>query len=91
MNTGLLGSSMNMIRFGYNNFLNWDILLVLDSLSFTADGIHNLDNQCPVLPFDYAGQGLVDDAYVEGTYDENSFDFASWRLSCGSLYYKWFE
>ena len=53
-------------------------MLVLDSLGFIADdGIHTLDNQRPVLPFDYAGRGLADDACVEGTYDENDYGFAS--------------
>ena len=65
--------------------MNWDILLVLDSLGFIADGIHTLDNQRPVLPFDYVGQGLTDDNYVEGNYDENDYGFASWRLGCSSL------
>ena len=61
---GIVGFELNEIRFSYNNFINWDILLVLDSLGFIADGIHTLDNQRPVLPFDYAGRGLADDAYV---------------------------
>ena len=52
-------------------------MLVLDSLSFIADGIHTLDNQRLVLPFDYAGRGLADNEYVEGTYDENDYGFAS--------------
>ena len=50
---------------------------MLDSLGFIADGIHTLDNQRPVLPFDYAGRGLADDAYVEEAYDENGYGFAS--------------
>ena len=66
--------------------MNWDILLVLDSLGFIVDGIHTLDNRRPVLPFDYAGRGLTDDTYVEGTYDENGYDFASWRLGCSYLW-----
>ena len=82
----LLGSSMNEIRFGYNNFINWDTLLVLDSLDFIASGIHTLDNRRPVLPFDYAGRGLTDDAYVEGAYDEDSYSFSNWRLGCS---YSW--
>ena len=52
-------------------------MLVLNSLGFIADGIRTLDIQRPVLPFDYAGRGLADDAYVEGTYDENDYGFAS--------------
>ena len=52
-------------------------MLVLNSLGFIADGIHTLDNQRLVLPFDYIGRGLTDNEYVEGTYDENSYDFAS--------------
>ena len=82
---------MNEIRFGYNNFINWDILLVLNSLDFIANGIHTLDNRRPVLPFDYAGQGLADDAYVERAYNENGYGFANWRLGCSSLYYKYFK
>ena len=58
----------------------WDVLLVFNSLGFIADGIHTLDIQRPVLPFDYAGRGLADDACVEGTYEENGYGFASWRL-----------
>ena len=73
---------MNELRFSYNNFMNWDILLVLDSLDFIVDGIYTLDNQRPVLPFNYAGRGLVDNEYVEGAYDENCYGFASWRLGC---------
>ena len=61
-------------------------MLVSDSLGFIADGIHTLDNWRPVLPFDYAGQGLTDDACVEGAYDEESYIFASWRLGCS---YSW--
>ena len=41
-------------------------MLVLDSLGFIDDGIHTLDNQRPVLTFDYAGQGLANNEYVEG-------------------------
>ena len=52
-------------------------MLVMDSLEFIADGIHTLDNRRPVLPFDYACRGLVDNEYVEGTYDENGYGFAS--------------
>ena len=62
----LLGLSMNEIWFGYNNFTNWDILLVLNSLGFITNGIHTLDNRRPVLSFDYAGRGLADKEYVEG-------------------------
>ena len=65
--------------------MNWDILLVLDSLGFIADSIHTLENQCPVFPFDYAGRGLADDAYMEGTYDEDGYGFASWRLGYSYL------
>ena len=82
---GWLRSSMKEIQFDYNNLMIWDVLLVLNSLGFIVDGIHTLDNQRPILPFDYAGRGLTDDAYIEGTYDENGYDFASWRLVCGSL------
>ena len=49
--------------------------------------MYTLDNRCPVLPFDYASQGLVDNDYAEGgyahedytgeDYDENDYDFAS--------------
>ena len=52
-------------------------MLVLDSLGFIADGIHTLDNRRPVLTFDYAGRGRADNEYVEGAYDENSYDFAN--------------
>ena len=52
-------------------------MLVLNSLGFVADGIHTLDNQRPVLLFEYAGRGLADDAYVEGTYDKDGYGFAS--------------
>ena len=52
-------------------------MLVLDSLGFIADVIHTLDNQRPVLPFDYTDLGLADNEYVEGAYDENSYGFAS--------------
>ena len=52
-------------------------MLVLNSLGFIADGIRTLDIQRPVLPFDYAGRGLADNDYVEGTYDENGYGFAS--------------
>ena len=71
--------------------INWDILLVLDSLGFIANGIHTLDNRRPVLPFDYIGRGLADNEYVEGAYDENSYGFASWRLGCSSLCCKYFK
>ena len=77
---------MNELQFSYNNLMIWDVLLVLNSLGFIADGIHTLDNQRPVLPFDYAGRGLADDVYVEGTYDENGYDFASWRLGSSYLW-----
>ena len=73
------------------NFINWDILLVWNSVGFIADGIHTLDNRRPVLPFDYVGQGFTDDAYVEGAYDEDGYDFASWRLGCSSLCCKYFK
>ena len=52
-------------------------MLVLNSLGFIADGIYTLDNRCLVLPFNYAGRGLADDAYMEGTYDEDGYGFAS--------------
>ena len=57
--------------------MNGDILLVLNSLGFIADGIHTLNNQRPVLHFDYAGRGLAVNEYVEGTYDEDGYGFAS--------------
>ena len=71
--------------------MNWDILLVLNSLGFRVDGIRTLDIQRPVLPFDYAGRGLADDAYVEGDYNENDYGFASWRLGCSSLCCTYFK
>ena len=74
---------MNEIRFHYNNFINWDILLVLNSLGFVADGMYTLDNRRPVLPFNYAGRGLAGDDYMERDYDENGYGFASWRLGYG--------
>ena len=83
---GLLGSIMNELRFNYNKLHNWDILLVLDSLGFIADGIHNLDNWCPILPFDYVGRGIADNEYVEGVYN-----FSNWRLDCSSLCCKYFK
>ena len=52
-------------------------MLVLNSLGFITDGIHTLDIQRSVLPFDYAGRGLADDAYVEGAYNEDVYGFAS--------------
>ena len=52
-------------------------MLVLNSLGFIADGIRTLDIQRPVLPFDYVGRGLANDAYVKGTYDEDGYGFAS--------------
>ena len=52
-------------------------MLVLNSLSFIADGIRTLDIQRPVIPFDYVGRGLADEAYVEGAYDEVGYGFAS--------------
>ena len=52
-------------------------MLVLNSLGFIADGIRTLDIQRPVLPFDYAGRGLADDAYVEKAYNEDGYGFAS--------------
>ena len=59
----------------------------MDSLGFIADGIHTLDNQRPVLSFDYVGRGLADNEYVEGTYDKNGYGFASWRLGYSYLWY----
>ena len=82
---GLLGASMNELRFSYNNLMIWDILLVLNSLGFIADGIRTLDIQRPVLHFDYAGRGLANDAYVKGAYNEDGYDFASWRLGYSYL------
>ena len=54
-----------------------DTWLVLNLLSFIADGMYTVDNRRPVLPFDYAGQGPTGDNYMEGDYDENGFGFAS--------------
>ena len=59
---------------------------VLESLEFIADGIYTIDNRHPVLPFDYAGQGLADDVNVEGAYDENGYGFASWRQGYSYLW-----
>ena len=73
------------------DFMNWDILLVLNSLNFIADGIYTLDSQRPVLPFDYAGRRLANDEYVEGAYDENGYGFSSWRLDYSSLCCKYFK
>ena len=47
--------------------------LVLNSLGFIANGIYTLDNRRPVLPFDYAGQGLAGDNYVEGGYAREDY------------------
>ena len=44
-------------------------LLVLNSLSFIADGIHTLDNRHPDMPFDYVGQGQAGNDYPEDDYD----------------------
>ena len=52
-------------------------MLVLNSLGFIDEGIHTLDNRRPILPFDYAGRGLVDNEYVERAYDENGYGFTS--------------
>ena len=57
------------MRFIYNEFMIWDILLVLNSLGFIADGIHTLDNRRPDMPFDYAGQGQAGNDYPEEDYD----------------------
>ena len=54
-----------------------DTWLALNSLSLIANGIYTLENQCPVLPFDYIGQGLTNDNYIERNYDENDYDFAN--------------
>ena len=64
-----------------------DTWLVLNSLGLIANGMYTLDNRHPVLPFDYTGQGLTGDGYVEGgytrknytgeDYDENGYGFAS--------------
>ena len=51
--------------------------LVLNSLSFMADGMYTLDNRRPALPFDYVGRGLAGSDYVELDYDENGYSFAS--------------
>ena len=53
----IVGFGLNEMRFDYNEFIIWHILLVLNSLDFIADGIHTLDNRRPDMPFDYAGQG----------------------------------
>ena len=66
--------------------MNWDILLVLDSLGFIANGIHTLDNRRLVLPFDNAGRGLAGTDDVEVDYGENGYGFASWRLGCSYLW-----
>ena len=44
-------------------------MLVLNSLSFIADGIHTLDNRRPDMSFDYAGQGPAGNDYLEDDYD----------------------
>ena len=54
-----------------------DTWLVLNSLSLIADGIYTMNNRRPVLPFDYTGQGLAGNDYVEGDYDKNGYDFTS--------------
>ena len=59
------------------NFMISDTWLVLNSLSFIADGMYTLDNLRPVLPFDYAGRGLSGDNYVERDYDEDGYGFAN--------------
>ena len=50
----------------FNNSLDSNTFLVFNSLSLLADGKFTLDNRHPVLPFDYASQGLIGDDYVEG-------------------------
>ena len=62
-----------------------DVWLVVNSLSLIANGMYNLDNRRPVLPFYYAGRGLLGDDYVKGDYDENGYGFANWTLGCSSL------
>ena len=59
------------------NFMILDTWLVLNSLSFIADGMYTLDNRRPVLPFDHADRGLAGDDYVGGDYDENGYGFTS--------------
>ena len=54
-----------------------DTWLVLNSLSLIADDLYTLNNQRPVLPFDYAGRGLIGNDYVEGDYDEDGYGFSS--------------
>ena len=44
-----------------------DTWLVLNSLNFIVDGMYTLDNRRPVLPFDYAGRGLIGDDFVKET------------------------
>ena len=78
-----------------------DTLLVLNSFNLIADGMFTLDNRRLVLPFDYAGQGLVGDDYVwDGyahddfageDYYEDGYGFASWRLGCSFLCCKCFK
>ena len=68
---------MNEIRFGYNKLRKLRYLVGLNSLSFIADSIYTLDNRRLVLPFDYAGRGLVGDKYVEEAYNEDGYRFAS--------------
>ena len=85
----------------FNNFIISYTFLVLNSLGLIANGMYTLDNRRPVLLFDYAGQGIVGDDYVEEgyareyytreDYDENGYDFASWRLGSSSLCCKYFK
>ena len=59
----------------------------MNSLGLLADGMYTLDNRRLVLHFDYTGQGLVGDDYMEGgyacnnyfgeDYDENGYAFGS--------------
>ena len=87
----IVGFELNDMRFNYNDFMIWYILLVLDSLGFIVDDIRTLDNWRPDMPFDYAGQGQAGNDYLEEDYDYagasnfgNDHDFSSWRLG-GSL------
>ena len=88
------------MRYYSNNSTIIDTLLVLNSLGLIADGMYTLDNRRPVLPFDYADQGLANDDYVEEgyvcenctgeDYNENDYGFARVRLGFSSLCCKYF-
>ena len=46
----------------------------MNSLGFIGDGIYTLDNRCPNMPFDYAGQGQAGNDYPEDDYDYTRTD-----------------